>query len=245
MANIIQRDKTTWRLTDIIAVLFLTFVFTSVIFLLVEWIINCLFSSNLMLLIRPLILNSIQALLLAGLTLLIIKIRYKVSLKDFGFNLNNSKEIIKYGIIGGILICSIITFLNNLIHILIDNFFGIQAPTQQVIQSLLSSQNQLLFFLHSILIILVAPLTEEIFFRGFIYPYCKVKLGKAKGIFLSGLIFGLAHSSIWLLVPTFLGGVILALIYERTKSLYSCIIAHSIWNMIIVFLIYTIWKFSI
>lgn len=242
MVDIMERESTAWNLYDIILVLILTFTLTSLIFLIIESVIGYLVISDFILSIRILVLNFVQAMLLGGLTLSVIKLKYRLSLKEVGFHSNDLGRIFKYGIIGGILICLMITLLNNLIYLIIDNFWGLKPPAQQVIQNLLESDSNLLFFLNSFLIVIVAPVTEEIFFRGFIYPYCKSKLGKWKGILLSALFFALAHASIWLFLPTFLGGVILAIIYERVKSLYSCILAHGVWNMIIVSLLYFIWK---
>ncbi|PRX33570.1 hypothetical protein BX659_10397 [Orenia metallireducens] len=238
----VERESTAWNLYDIILVLILTFTLTSLIFLIIESVIGYLVIDEFILSIRVLILNFVQAILLGGLTLSILKIKYRLALKDVGFNLNDLGNVLKYGIIGGILICLLITLLNNFIYLIIDNLWGIEAPAQEVIKNLLESESSLLFFLNGLLIVIVAPITEEIFFRGFIYPYCKSKLGKWKGILLSALFFALAHASIWLFFPTFLGGIILANIYEKTKSIYSCMLAHGVWNMIIVSLLYLIWK---
>jgi len=238
----VDRESTAWNLYDIILILILTFILTSVIFLIIESVIGYLVINDFILSIRILILNFVQAILLGGLTLSVLKVKYGLSLKDVGFNLSNLGSILRYGIIGGILICLLITLLNNFIYLIIDSFWGIEPPEQQVIQNLLESESNLLFFLNGVLIVVVAPITEEIFFRGFIYPYCKSKMGKWKGILLSASLFALAHGSIWLFLPTFLGGVILANIYEKTKSIYSCMLAHGVWNMIIVSLLYFIWK---
>ncbi len=234
-----------WDLVDILLVLSLTFSMTLLFFLVLEYGLNEFFVSKFIISIKPLILNFIQALLLAGLTLFLVKIRYNISLNDFGFKFIKVSTTLKYGIIGGISICLLITLLNNIIYSFIFDLFGIQAPTQEVIKSLLRAENPILFLLYTCLIVIVAPLTEEIFFRGFVYPYCKVKVGKCRGMILNGILFGFAHFSCWLFFPTCLGGVILAWIYEKTESLYSAILAHAVWNMIIVSLVYIIWKLKL
>lgn len=84
------------------------------------------------------------------------------------------------------------------------------------------------------LVSVVAPLAEELFFRGFLFGALRRRgLPLAAGV--SGLAFGLAHvasSPIGFLVPLALLGVLLCLVYERTGSLYSAIALHAVNNAV-------------
>lgn len=84
---------------------------------------------------------------------------------------------------------------------------------------------------NAFLIIILAPILEELIFRGFLLNRWKEKYGSAKAIVLSSLIFGLLHVEI-------LGGVVfgalLCLIYLKTKSLIGPIIVHMTNNAIAV-----------
>jgi len=84
-----------------------------------------------------------------------------------------------------------------------------------------------------IFVIGIAPTVEEFFFRGFLYQGLRGRLGVALGALTSGVIFGAVH----LEAPAQMGvlailGVILALLFERTKSLWPCILLHAINNAI-------------
>ena len=84
-----------------------------------------------------------------------------------------------------------------------------------------------------IFVIGIAPTVEEFFFRGFLYQAMRGRLGVALGAVTSGVIFGAVH----LEAPAQMGvlailGVILALLFERTKSLYPCILLHAVNNAI-------------
>ncbi|WP_408954475.1 lysostaphin resistance A-like protein [Natroniella sp. ANB-PHB2] len=245
MAEIVNDDIVKWDLVDIVLILSLTFGLTSLCFWGLEWIIDLFFQFDYLRLIKPLLLNLIQALLLAGITLFLVLNKYGVSLKEFGLKNENFVTNLKYGALSGTIICLIIVILNNFLYGLVFNLFGVEAPAQQVVYNLLNSQNILIFLVQSAIIIIIAPITEEIFFRGFLYPYCKSKFGKSKGLILNGALFGLAHFSLWVFLPTFLGGVILAWLYDKTNSLYSSIIAHGVWNLLVVIVIYIVWYLDV
>ena len=80
------------------------------------------------------------------------------------------------------------------------------------------------------LVIILGPFAEEVFFRGYILPGLGHKTGTAGSLIISSLIFGFAHMSLSLVVPTFFMGFILGLLYLRTKSVLSCTVAHGLQN---------------
>ena len=75
-----------------------------------------------------------------------------------------------------------------------------------------------------------APIGEEVFFRGFVYNALKKRINVPVAIVLSGLLFALAHFNPLALIPIWLMGVLLAFIYERTRSLWVTILMHAINN---------------
>jgi len=79
---------------------------------------------------------------------------------------------------------------------------------------------------------LVAPLKEELIFRGLLYPPLRKTYGKGKGILLTGIFFATLHLDLVRFLPLFLGGVVLAWLYERTGSLWPSVIAHGTWNIL-------------
>jgi membrane protease YdiL (CAAX protease family) len=80
----------------------------------------------------------------------------------------------------------------------------------------------------------VAPVCEELFFRGFLFGALR-KHGLVVAALVSGVAFGGAHvasSPIGFIVPLAVLGVILALLYERTGSLYPSMALHALNNSI-------------
>lgn len=78
----------------------------------------------------------------------------------------------------------------------------------------------------------VAPIAEETFFRGFMLPGISKRFGKGWGIVVSAFIFALAHLQPGAMVPIFLLGLLLAWLYIKTKSIWPCIFAHFTYNSI-------------
>lgn len=91
------------------------------------------------------------------------------------------------------------------------------------------------FLLSILMTTIIAPIEEELGFRGVIYVYLKSRLGTASGIVISALIFGLNHAPSWEQVPNAIAmGMIFAFVYERTGSLWMPIILHGLLNALTV-----------
>jgi membrane protease YdiL (CAAX protease family) len=84
----------------------------------------------------------------------------------------------------------------------------------------------------------LAPVSEELFYRGMIYPLFRKHLGPMWGSIISGIIFGLAHLDLWRAIPLALGGIVLCYIYEKSGSILVSILAHGVWNGVMSILIY-------
>lgn len=80
--------------------------------------------------------------------------------------------------------------------------------------------------------VIAAPVCEECCFRGIIYRVLKKHAGTAVGIALSSLLFAAIHCALGQALPLVVFAVLLCLLYERTRTLRSCIIAHMAFNLI-------------
>jgi membrane protease YdiL (CAAX protease family) len=94
----------------------------------------------------------------------------------------------------------------------------------------------------------LAPIAEELFFRGLIYNWGRQRWGLWVSALFSSAWFALGHiDSIGVAVSSFIIGVVLAWAYERTKSLWLTIAIHIITNSTAVFLLLLaqfLYKFS-
>lgn len=86
-----------------------------------------------------------------------------------------------------------------------------------------------------VLITVVAPLGEELFFRGYFFGALRNWRGFWPAAVVTGLVFGAIHigsSPIGFTVPLAFFGFALCLLYERTGSLYPSIALHALNNAV-------------
>lgn len=78
------------------------------------------------------------------------------------------------------------------------------------------------------------PLTEELFFRGFIFAGLRPFLGVRWAVVASAVVFSLFHLSAGVLIPVFITGLLLAWLYQKTGTLWPSIVAHAAQNTLAV-----------
>lgn len=82
----------------------------------------------------------------------------------------------------------------------------------------------------AITLVLIAPLTEEVLFRGVIMHGLLGRYRASVAILVSGVLFGLLHVLPWQVVPTAIIGIVLGWMRVRGGSLLLCLWAHLINN---------------
>ena len=109
------------------------------------------------------------------------------------------------------------------------SFVGNISTNQEII-------SQWPIYISAFLAIIIAPLTEELMFRGFMKKFIKNDI---LFIILSSLIFGGLHimqsenlSQILFIIPYSILGFAFSLNYVKTKNIASNIFLHSAWNSI-------------
>ena len=87
-------------------------------------------------------------------------------------------------------------------------------------------------FLAGLAVVVVAPIAEELFFRGFLYQAFRRWRGATQAIFISAFVFALAHISPVIMPSIFALGVILSYLFEKRGSTGATIAAHMSYNLI-------------
>jgi len=80
--------------------------------------------------------------------------------------------------------------------------------------------------------ILLAPIAEELYFRGVLYVSLRARLGVLGGAVLSAVVFAAIHGLPAAFITLLIVGLMLAYVFERYKSLTPAIIAHLVNNSI-------------
>jgi membrane protease YdiL (CAAX protease family) len=113
---------------------------------------------------------------------------------------------------------------------------AVGEPDQQELTRDLREEESLAALIsYGVLLTFIAPLCEELFFRGFVFGVLREKVGVAGGAIATGVVFGLVHvsgSPIETVGVLVILGVLLCLLFAQTGSLLPCIALHAINNAI-------------
>lgn len=90
-----------------------------------------------------------------------------------------------------------------------------------------------------LLAIIIIPIFEEVFFRGIIFGCLRKNYSFKISIIVQALIFSTMHINLIQGVYTFIAGILLALIYVKTKTLLAPIIVHIEYNLFGI----VVWKY--
>lgn len=103
--------------------------------------------------------------------------------------------------------------------------------TQDVIETIRKAPKEQLYqYFYSAVI--VAPIVEEVFFRGFIFNVLKRTSGLLAAACISGLFFAAVHLSLNQTAALTIFGVVQCFLYVRTKSIIYPILLHMVFNAI-------------
>jgi membrane protease YdiL (CAAX protease family) len=83
----------------------------------------------------------------------------------------------------------------------------------------------------AVLVGVVVPIGEEIFFRGLTLGALRRTLNRHVAVAVSALFFALAHLQLVELVPILILGLVLGYLYDLTGSLIPGMIAHGLNNL--------------
>lgn len=149
--------------------------------------------------------------------------RFKQNFRVLGFNKNNLKKVIGLGI--AVAIIGYLCF--SALYLLIGKP---GSYALEVIEELRSLKNFTDYTLYVFVSIIFAPFVEESIFTGILYSPYRKKYGPYKAIIISAIFFSISHVGVGIL-PVIIGGILKSMLYEKTESIISPIIAHSLYNL--------------
>ncbi|MGB4590167.1 MAG: type II CAAX endopeptidase family protein [Clostridiaceae bacterium] len=119
-----------------------------------------------------------------------------------------------------------VLILETLFPKLFDSFMN--APN--ILEGLNFGENPVTFILLFISIVLLAPVVEEIVFRGILFNLLNKKRGLIFSMIVSSVFFGVLHAET--MIPTTVIGFVLCFIYQKTGSLKLSIAGHMFNNLV-------------
>lgn len=109
--------------------------------------------------------------------------------------------------------------------------FGLPDTPQDLIAVFDAVKSPAVLIAMLVVACVVAPINEELLFRGVIFRFCRQRFGRAIALAVSGTLFGLMHGNWAGFLPLALLGAALALAYEHSGDIRVPILAHALFNL--------------
>lgn len=148
------------------------------------------------------------------------------------YQVADSKEKYMAGI--GMII-GYILFTYGVFDMLLYSLPTLNEGLYEYLEEYLSNTSYILVFISTCII---APIFEEILYRGVLFNGLLKKYSYKKAIVFSAAIFGIAHMNLPQGVNAFCLGIIIATVYYYTRSLYVCMAMHFSNNLLVNFVFY-------
>jgi len=165
-----------------------------------------------------------------GLIALFLRLHEITWKEAFGFELTAPATAAAYGVLAGILFVPAAWALQVLSGKLLE-LVHVSTENQQMVQELqdpsLTTAEKIFL---GVVAVVLAPVVEELLFRGILYPALK-KLGRpGLAWWGSSALFALVHFNVATFVPLLLFAMVLVYLYEIFQNLLAPIVAHSLFN---------------
>ncbi|BAZ19662.1 hypothetical protein NIES4073_05350 [Kalymmatonema gypsitolerans NIES-4073] len=105
-----------------------------------------------------------------------------------------------------------------------------QGGSNPLLQLALESQDTVALAIFFSTAAIAAPIFEELLFRGFLLPSLTRYLPVWGSILASAFLFAAAHLSLSEILPLFALGIVLGIVYTRSRNLLAPMLLHSLWN---------------
>lgn len=131
-----------------------------------------------------------------------------------------------------LLACLLFPLVNILTQINMNMVHALPSPTiavSSVEQSILA-RDPIAMVLYALVVLVCAPIWEEILFRGFILPSLTRYMPLWWSILLSAMAFAFTHFNVQRLLPLVLLGVMKGVVFAKSKNLLAPMFLHSLWN---------------
>jgi membrane protease YdiL (CAAX protease family) len=177
----------------------------------------------------------LYALLLGG-TYFSVKVRHRSTITALGLKFDGLGAGLANGIGLGVPL-----FMGAMLLAYVSTLFFRNPTSTDVLSRSLNKVssggvNVGLIFLLFVTLVVLAPVCEEIFFRGYLYPALRNRMDKQPAMLLNGMFFAAAHFEIIGFLPRFFLGYGLCYIYERRNNLSGPIAGHALYNGLILLL---------
>ncbi|MDJ0511742.1 MAG: CPBP family glutamic-type intramembrane protease [Crocosphaera sp.] len=128
---------------------------------------------------------------------------------------------------GGYLVALPLVVIVSLIN---QNIWDGQGGSNPLLSLALEGQDVVVLAIFYFTAAIAAPFYEEIMFRGFLLPSLTRYLPLWGAIGISSFIFAVAHLNLSEVLPLTVLGIVLGIVYTKSRNLLSSMLLHSLWN---------------
>ncbi|MGB9212483.1 MAG: type II CAAX endopeptidase family protein [Halobacteriota archaeon] len=150
---------------------------------------------------------------------------YKEKLSSLGLKTKKLPKALLYGVVGFV----VAFVVAAIVGYPIEQYFGVDVTQQALSQSATVSGLLPLVLLSGVII---APICEEIVFRGYLYKAFRDRFKPWYAIVMSAALFSAIHLEPLAAVHLFVIGIVLAYVYEKTDNLMAPIALHMLNNAV-------------
>lgn len=149
--------------------------------------------------------------------------------EGFGFRDARLGRSLLLGLLAAVLAVRLAWALNEVSARLLT-MVHIEAEAQQSIQTLQAAKSVPEKIYFAVVAIVLAPLVEELIFRGILYPALKRAGRRQIALWATSLFFAAIHANLVTFIPLTFLAVVFTLLYEMTGNLAAPILAHGLFN---------------
>jgi membrane protease YdiL (CAAX protease family) len=162
--------------------------------------------------------------LLVGLAALPLKLGHDPLVPPF------TRATLRAGVVTFLVALPIVTLVSA-IWVPLLRLCGVPVEPQDALQLFLNTKPSVAFLVLIALAVIVAPVGEELLFRGILFRYLRTRLPRWAALLLPAMIFAASHQNIAAFAPLVALALVFSLAYERTGVITTSMIAHGLFNL--------------
>jgi membrane protease YdiL (CAAX protease family) len=161
-----------------------------------------------------------------GLLVMYLSIKPFLPLSDDWFRFKLRGNWILWGL-GGYLVALPLVIVVSLIN---QRLWQGQGGSNPILPLALEGRDSVALWIFFLTACVAAPVFEEIIFRGFLLPSLTRYVPVWGAILASSLLFAIAHLSLSEVLPLATLGMVLGVVYTRSRNLLASMLLHGLWN---------------
>jgi membrane protease YdiL (CAAX protease family) len=148
----------------------------------------------------------------------------------FGFRLANSGRSALLGALACVGILPIVLLLGQLSAHLMTSV-NVEPVQQSPVQALQATESLVMKCLLGFMAVIAAPVAEELFFRGVLFPVVRERGYPKLALIGVSLFFAGIHANLMSFIPLTVLAIVLTKLYEHTGNLLAPITTHALFNL--------------